>query len=211
MCRSEYCTHRWVRSNGELTYAGRQQQLDRLWTGWVTNATITYSNAVTSTSDDAWLQWNTAGTSVTYTVTPTTYPIQVSGISWQQAVPVPPTPEEVEANRLAREERRARREREAAETEAAKAKAEELLLHFLDAEQRAELATHDRFHVSTSSGRRYCINRGRAGNIRRPADRVIFCIHDYEGLPEADTMLAQKLLLEADEREFLRIANATSY
>lgn len=210
MCRSEWCTHRRVEStSGELTYVGRQVQLDRAWQGWVTNATITYST-VTTTTDAAWVQWNAAGTS-TATLYINTAPLVVSNSGWQVAQLPERTPEQVEGDRLAREQRRERRQREAAELEAAKERAEELLVSYLDEVQRGELRVHNRFHVTTTSGRRYCINRGRAGNVRRPEDRRVFCIHDYEGLPEADTMLAQKLLLEADEEAFLRIANVTAY
>jgi hypothetical protein len=39
------------------------------------------------------------------------------------------------------------------------------------------------------------------------------CIHPYadEWIPEDDWAIAQKLLLEADENEFLRLANRRNY
>jgi hypothetical protein len=91
--------------------------------------------------------------------------------------------------------------------------AEELLMSCLSKEQQAELRLHDYFHVvGARSGRRYCIKRGRAGNVSwRPSlgPAIRYCIHDSAGLPAADTMLGQKLMLETDEDEFLRIANAS--
>ncbi len=214
MCRSEWCTHRWVvPSSDQLTYVGRQRELDRQWRGDLITSAATYSNSVTITADVGWSQWNAAGTSTAtmyvtganVTITPLTYTV-----SDQQALP-PPTPEQLEADRLARAERRERRAQEEVQREAAKVKAEALLVSCLTQEQQAELVSDNRFHVTTTSGRRYCINRGRAGNVTRPVDRRRFCIHDYADLPEADTMLAQKLLLEADEEAFLSIANASAY
>lgn len=42
------------------------------------------------------------------------------------------------------------------------------------------------------------------------ADRKVqktYCAHPNDQCPDADTMLAQKLMLENDETSFLRIAN----
>jgi hypothetical protein len=43
--------------------------------------------------------------------------------------------------------------------------------------------------------------------VLRLDDGVRFCAHPETDLPDADTMLAQKLMLEADEAGFLAIAN----
>lgn len=204
MCRERYCTHRWVDTNtATLTYAGRQRQLDRTWADWVV-----VSNS-TTTSAQTWIDWNTASTTNITVQGTLTYSTVTNGL-----VPAPITAEQAEAaveERRAQTERRRKRE---AEIAAARERAEALLLSCLDEEQRAELQVHDRFHVTTPSGRRYCIHRGRAGNVtsRDPHGRLVkYCIHDAVGLPDADTMLAQKLLLETDETGFLQTANASSY
>jgi hypothetical protein len=59
----------------------------------------------------------------------------------------------------------------------------------------------------------YRIEYGYAGNVKllgndgQPVKR--YCIHADYRLPYEDQMLAQKMLLEANEPEFLRIANMT--
>lgn len=54
-------------------------------------------------------------------------------------------------------------------------------------------------------------DRGRHGNVDQVDDsgRRIkrLCVHPVEGVPDADTMLAQKLFLEGSEEELLRVAN----
>lgn len=203
MCRERYCTHSWFDTDsGRLTYAGRQRQLDRMWTDWVV-----VSNA-TTTSAEIWTDWNLAyGTTATITIQGAYTARNVVSV----AAP-PPTAEELEARAEADRLRAERRREREAEVAAARERAEALLLSCLDEEQRKELHSHNRFHVTAPSGRRYCINRGRAGNVsaRDRANRLVrYCIHDYVGLPDADTMLGQKLMLETDEAGFLATANAT--
>jgi hypothetical protein len=94
---------------------------------------------------------------------------------------------------------------------AAKARAEKLLTEHLTPAQREQLLAHGYFDVLVS-GKTYRINRGFAGNVhlldgRKAVSR--FCIHPSERVPDADAMLSQKLLLEANEAEFIRIANRT--
>jgi hypothetical protein len=92
------------------------------------------------------------------------------------------------------------------------AAARELLLSHLDEEQTEEWQRCRRFHVQTANGERtYRIREGITGNIRliREGQEVEeYCIHP-SGYPIEDTLLTQKLLLETDEEEFLRIANRT--
>lgn len=107
-------------------------------------------------------------------------------------------------------------------------KAEELLLRHLTPAQRAEYQSTGSFCVKLDSGALYRIKKGRSGNVelaapeplvegasdaRRAANRFVpierFCIHPIEQVPDCDTMLAQKLLLETDEATFRRVANIT--
>jgi hypothetical protein len=69
------------------------------------------------------------------------------------------------------------------------------------------------FVVEGSAGGRYQLRVGRSGNVQREHDGKVtrFCIHPVEAVPDADTVLAQVLLLWTDEPAFLSIANQWSY
>lgn len=122
---------------------------------------------------------------------------------------------EEEQRRLA-EQRQAENEarwiKEAEEREKAKQRAEELLLSFLTPEQRDELQRLSHFHLIVGD-RKYRIKRGRSRNIElldeagKPIKKL--CAHPIAYVPDADTMLAQKLMLETDEEAFLKLANHT--
>lgn len=95
--------------------------------------------------------------------------------------------------------------------EKAKARAKELLVKHLTPNQRGEYEQHGCFHVVTRKKHRYLIKQGRISNVIRLNKRGkpvrAFCIHPKIFVPDEDTMLTQKLMLETDEDEFLRIAN----
>jgi hypothetical protein len=121
--------------------------------------------------------------------------------------------------------RRTRERSRALRSKVASRVAEELLLDHLTPAQREEWVTHRYFHVETADGRRrYRIDYGLAGNIHlvkcdepvtgkhgiplRAGNR--FCAHVYHPdgpIPNEDNVLAQKLLLETSEEEFLAMAN----
>jgi hypothetical protein len=111
----------------------------------------------------------------------------------------------------------ARQARIRIEGERAKAreKAEAILRECLNPRQQEELSLHGHFHLETiaQSGerRRYRIERGRSQNVKQvtPEGRILktLCMHPVMSVPDADTMLAQKLYLEGAEDEFLSIAN----
>ena len=93
-----------------------------------------------------------------------------------------------------------------------RARAETVLRENLDQRQVAELREYNYFTLHSKDGkRRYCIRRGRVGNLERVSEegklQVKYCVHPRSSLPDADTMLAQKLHLEHDDEEFLKIAN----
>ena len=104
-----------------------------------------------------------------------------------------------------------------AERSAADKRAEKLLQETLSLAQREELALNGFFTLTTiaKSGeeRIYRIRRGRSRNVEQvdATGRRIktLCAHPIAAVPDADTMLAQKLMLETPEmqEEFLRIAN----
>ena len=96
----------------------------------------------------------------------------------------------------------------------ARKRARKLLKASLDAEQRRELKRKGYFHVSGSRGNVYRVASRFPFNVRlagyaKPS-RVFFCLEAEDPLvPVEDVMLAQKLMLEQDEGEFLRVANMT--
>lgn len=84
-----------------------------------------------------------------------------------------------------------------------------LLRSALSERQREELA-RGYFEVCAPSGRRYRVYSDSAsGNVQEHDDRghlSTYCAHPV-GVPLGDQLLAQKLMLETDEEEFLRVAN----
>lgn len=97
------------------------------------------------------------------------------------------------------------------EEEQTRNKALALLFSCLSREQREMYQLSERFIVETN-GRRYELWKDPARNVRRLGEDgrpiLSFCIHTY-GLPREDELLGFKLLLESNEQEFLRTANAT--
>lgn len=188
-----------------------------VWTTWVGNGT----NAVTP---GAWPYWiaNTAGTNATTTdnvwrtwlTTETNSATTMYRTVFPSVAPRARTDEEIAADAQRQAEARERARRAEAERVAAKAKAKELLERHLSEEQRKELAANRYFTVITRDGERvYRIHEGRSGNVRRvnaKGERMrTYCIHPSDLVPDEDTMLAQKLMLETAEEDFLRIANAS--
>lgn len=106
-----------------------------------------------------------------------------------------------------REHEEARR-KEAVATE----RANELLHAHLTDAQRSDLARDGFFFVDSLRGNKYRIRRGRVGNVdamHQCGEKVShrLCAHPQLYVPDGDTMLAQKLMLEHNEDEFLRLAN----
>ena len=101
----------------------------------------------------------------------------------------------------------------AAVRQAAMERAERLLEACLSLAQRDQFQSEGWFLVRSPSGRRYQIRRGRARNVievNMQGRRLrTLCCHPVDGVPDADTMLAQKLMLETQEDEFLRLANVS--
>lgn len=169
-----------------------------VWTAWNGTGTAASSSSVTQ----IWADWQTsAGT--------TTLPV------YRPPARREPTPEEIAAI----EERQRRWDAEQAERARVQAEADvrarALLLDVLTDEQREEFVATERFRVRGSKGGVYEVrcNSGVSGNVRgRPhmgGRERSYCIHPTNGVPRHDTYLAQKLLLEHDEDEFLRVANAS--
>jgi hypothetical protein len=87
----------------------------------------------------------------------------------------------------------------------ARLRAEALLWAWLSPAQRKQYRARRWFEVTAASGRRYRILRG--GVVRRDPRGSGYCIEATSPVPMADEMLANKLLLETDERRFLATAH----
>jgi hypothetical protein len=87
----------------------------------------------------------------------------------------------------------------------ARMRAEALLWAWLSPAQRKQYRARRWFEVTTASGRRYRVLRG--GVVRLDPRGSGYCIEATSPVPIADEMLANKLLLETDERRFLATAH----
>lgn len=203
---------------------------DSVWVSWNTGTTSTASLTVDSTTAicrSVWTAWNsnlavaTTGTTITASFTVASNQIWDGWNRAYIAQPYAPairveTPEQVVQRQAREAEYQAKQIRIEAERAKARERAEKLLRESLSPEQLEELSLKGHFHLETiaASGerRRYRINRGRSRNVQqvdRSSGLVLktLCAHPIELVPDADTMLAQKLFLEASEEEFLRVAN----
>ncbi len=90
-------------------------------------------------------------------------------------------------------------------TREAEARARSLLLSKLTPAQRRSWHLRRRFDVRAQSGTVYTISSYRPYNIK--THDAIFCLQVHGATPALDKLLAQKLLVECDERLFLARAN----
>jgi hypothetical protein len=189
----------------------------KIWASWnqdYTTASLTGNDATTTVVStttgntiivDPWPAWNR-----TYTITsPWTNPGHVGARRVQ-------SPEELVAQEQRRVAYREEQVRAEGERALARERAQRMLRENLTEEQREELAANGHFTLAVldrDSGERrlYRIRKGRSRNVQRVDDsgRVLktLCAHPAILCPDEDTMLAQKLWLQNQEQEFLRIAN----
>lgn len=198
----------------------------RLWNGTYATNSITSGTAATmmAYTNQIWSVWNaqhqtaSATTGNSFGTTAVNTYSAVWGRWNTQLVDM----RNATAEQVAQAQRQATayRERQVlvqAERSLAEKRAEKLLQETLSAAQREELIAKGYFTLETiaSSGERriYRIRRGRSRNVDQvdATGRRIktLCAHPVAMVPDADTMIAQKLMLESQEDEFLRIAYAS--
>ena len=89
--------------------------------------------------------------------------------------------------------------------------ARSLLSSHLSGEQLAEFEATGSFHAVSRTGRRYRIMEKTYSSVSLVDENGVelerYCIHPTTGVPDCDAMLSQKLLVESNEKEFLRLAN----
>ena len=196
------------------------------WPSWNIEIYSTTATAIPAHVHTIWRYWNSAPTTTTasttpartiwryWTSTPTTDTITL--VHWSENIKQP-TPEQLQAQLSQERERRRAAEAYAAAERKAKDKAETILRQHLTPKQVEDLNSKNSFRLESISKdgqrRTYEIKRGRIGNVYLlgPGDKQVekYCIHPRMNVPDADSMLTQKLLLEADEETFLRVANRT--
>lgn len=101
---------------------------------------------------------------------------------------------------------------EHAEYEKALQKANDLLMTFLNDEQRKTYQREQFFDLTSQSGKRFRITYGYSLNVYKLNKwgeyEICYCVvPDGENIPIPDQMLAQKLMLEHQEKEFIRVSN----
>jgi hypothetical protein len=182
-----------------------------IWTNWVEQANIQFGTA--STCNLVWDTWVVRGSCTANTAT------TVVWAEWarQTANEHRRVPGVIHAETRRRDAAENERWRLVAEQEKqrraeADKKAEILLGSLLTAEQREDLQKKRCFYVY-SKGKKYRVDRGQHGNVKlvNERDEVVesYCIQPRGGLPDADAMAAQKLLLETDPEAFRNIANVS--
>lgn len=183
------------------------------WFDWVSLTAGTSSQINAS----VWQEWTTTLTTTTNTATAVWdywQPVTYGSGHVNYIAPANPEAAAEQAAFLAEAEA-ARRERYRVRVEEDKARNERaraLLLAVLNEEQQAELEANRYFHVTTRDGERvYRLGPNRATRRIKGEDGRCwaYCIHPREAFPVYDTVVALKLLLDSDEDEFLRIANAS--
>lgn len=196
------------------------------WSSQTGSQIITSSTTTAASTNITWNQW-----SVNYTAT-TSGIISANTIStinhawppsWlQQHEMQSATREQIVERERQYREQRIRQEAEFAIAsrirEAANGRAERILRESLSPKQCEELQAKGYFDLETirPSGERklYRIMRGRSRNVQEidaESGRVVkhLCAHPVALVPDADTMLVQKFMLESAEEDFLRIANVS--
>jgi hypothetical protein len=196
-------------ANSRYGYATSSNSTDATWYTWTSGSTTTASDGNT-----VWGRWASADTSATTSNSATVW-YEWSGRAYavKQVVyqPAPETEEQKQA-RLARaaEQARAAEERRRQEAEALQ-RAEDLLMLQLSEKQRSDWKKHKAFDVISQSGKRFRIRNERSMNVDEyDADNKMVarhCIVPQTHVPAPDQYVMQKLMLEHQEADFMRIAN----
>jgi len=193
---------------------------DSTWSTWTGSASIGTTAYTTST---AWNNWNdgisaASDGTVWYTwVGPSAGTVDGSLQPMTLSYPPPETEEQkvvrLEQERINQEKWKVAEAVRLAKEKAKEEKARQLLREVITLEQDQQLEKDGYFElVAVKSGHRYRINKGRAGNVQQLDDKTgkvlkKLCFHPTEYVHNYDTMVAQKLMLENDEEQVLRVAN----
>jgi hypothetical protein len=192
------------------------------WISWTSNSATT--TTISAANYNAWQAWTAVPTyTLTYSSTTSATWSSWNGNTYQLNQPAYVAPVETEEQRAARViGETASREQWARENEIRKevrrvaiSKADQLLESVLNSVQREQLRKDNAFLVRSQSGAVYRIRKGRSGNVdlidpKSGEVLSVLCAHPSMDVPDGDTVVAQKLMLECDEQDFLRLANKSS-
>jgi hypothetical protein len=182
------------------------------WGAWNSGTTVTASGL------NPWQSWTSNTISVTSAanIAGTWNSWLVKGPVYAKPLALPVETDDERAARVqAAYERNQAWERErkiaAEQRRVAIGKADKLLESVLSHVQREQLRKDEAFLVRGQSGKVYRVRKGRGINVDEIAletGDVVRTLCAYPGInvPDGDTMAAQKLMLEADEADFLAIA-----
>jgi hypothetical protein len=178
------------------------------WAYWVYDV---YSTASTSsTVSQVWNNWTSDIGTSSYTTTDYTYTIWVQGV-YDNLEQKTISAEERKRNEEAAERARKEREKLEIERKERERKAYLFLMLCLNNSQKQQLEKNNYFELEVAGGRRYRINKGQCRNIQeldKDGKKVrTLCFHPKDNLHDYDAMAIQKLALEADEAEALKVAN----
>lgn len=203
------------------------------WDSWNQYYYTTIATGTSTTAEYVWSAWNSyASSSTAYVAVDTgTSTCATVWARWNNSYweidnvnlgsverAAPETAEQAAERAREHRERQAELARQAEEqnrlAQEAEQRAQELLTEHLTEEQRREFAKEKSFTVISKDGeRRYRIRKGYSRNIERIDEHgkrlKTLCAHPAEQLPDYDHMLAQKLMLEHSEDDFLKIANVS--
>lgn len=180
-----------------------------IWNSWnassATSTASVYSATAASTTWNGWVQGSTADS------------LARTWEDWNvQSVPVRTNvrlteSEEDKIARFARQEAlRVQQEEQNRQRAFAIKKADKLLESVLNSVQKSQLKDNDYFLLKSQSGKIYRIRKGRSANVDLldAHGKIVDTLCAYPGMdvPDGDTMAAQKILLECDEANFLKVA-----
>jgi hypothetical protein len=201
---------------GTITMTGKCAHDKIIWTAWQQNYLTTGTCAVPTCNNSICntLTWNTWNDNYTFIADAVADAERIQRYSRRQL-------SEAELRVEIEREQRMRKEAEERVFKAQQAtkRAERLLRMCLSPQQIEDLDKKNCFYVELA-GRggkkeRYRIDRGTSGNVKQldESGSIIrsFCVHP-SGVPEADTLLTQKLFLEASDEtraKFWETANIT--
>lgn len=189
----------WV--TGDNTTATTSASSGSTWNQWVA---ADFSSTSSSATTNVWVAWN-AGTQ---------YVVRERPVVYEYKYTPPPETDKQKQARLAREAEWKRQEEERKRKEAeALQRAEDLLMLQLSERQQSDWKEYKAFDVVSQSGKRFRITNQHSGNVREydAEGKHVFnhCIVSRECVPLPDQLVMQKLMLEYQEADFMRIANHT--
>ena len=179
-----------------------------------------FYNYYTTTRDTPWLSTdnNSAGTHYNIVYSTDGYTMSDNslyiGAPYQfvgEYVSTPETEEQKQIRLIVEEAAKETEKLRLEKQKQAEEKAMQLLLDNLEENQVEIFKKTGCFVVTGQSGKKYKINKGRVRNVEElrvdgTTERRM-CFHPELYVPDYDTMLAQKLMLELNESEARRIAN----